>query len=85
MFTRTLAASIAALGFLSPAVFAGDNDYCSTIQAHRSDYPPCNFGAQSAETQGLAIRVAPRAKMRGTVGNFIDETTDERNQRTSKH
>jgi hypothetical protein len=85
MFIRTLAASIVAFGLLSPAVFAGDNDYCSTNQAHRSDYPPCNFGAQSAETQGLAVRAEPSARNRGTIGNFIDETTEERNQRSSNH
>jgi hypothetical protein len=79
MFKRTLATSIMALGLLSP------NDYCSTNQAQRSEYAPCNGVVLSAETQGLAIRVEPRAKKRGAVGSFIDETTEERNQRTSNH
>jgi hypothetical protein len=85
MKTRTFAASILALGFLSPATFAGDNDYCSTNQSHRSEYPPCTGVVTSANTQALQVSTEPRAKKRGSVGAFVDETTEERNQRSSIH
>jgi hypothetical protein len=85
MITRTVAASILALGFLSPATIAGDNDYCSTIQSHRSEYPACTGVVNTEGTQALEIRSEPRAKKWRSVGSFIDETTEERNQRSSNH
>jgi hypothetical protein len=85
MITRIFAASILALGVLSPATFAADNDYCSTNQSHRSDYAPCTGVVQTADRQALEIRIEPRTKKRGSVGSFVDETTDERNQRSSNH
>jgi hypothetical protein len=85
MITRTFAASILALGFLSAPTFAADNDFCSTNQSHRSDYAPCTGVVQTADTQALEIRIDARTKKRGTVGSYVDETTDERNQRSSNH
>jgi hypothetical protein len=83
MITRTFAAWILALGLLSPATIAGDNDYCSTNQAHRLDYPACTGVVATGSTQALEIRSEPRANQWRSVGSFIDETTEERNQRSS--
>ncbi len=90
MITRTLAASILALGFLSPAAFSGDNDFCSTNQAHRGEYPACNGvvvqpAGVTAGAQAFAIPDVRRTGKWRSIGNYIDETAEERNQRSSKH
>jgi hypothetical protein len=80
MTIRTIAASILALGLLAPAAFAGNGPAGSEVTNHHGDYVVVDDSASS--TKGFSALAAPVAK-RGPVGDFIDETTEESNQRST--
>ncbi len=87
MTYRTLAASILALGLVSPiSAFAADNGFCSQEQSNRSDYIDCNpeFRASTEQTAlfGAAVAAEDVRKV-GPVGDYIDETPSESNARSS--
>jgi hypothetical protein len=83
MFTRTLAASVLALGLLSPVVASAQSDYaCSQVNNQRADYGDCDAVTTNVASAALAapsVTNGPKA----SIGDFIDETTVEKNQRSS--
>jgi hypothetical protein len=88
MTYRTFAASILALGLLSPAAFAAgsntlDNKGCPDIRMSNSDYVDCQAGTVTPVTEKFGV-VVNTSKARGPIGDFIDETAEEKNQRSSK-
>jgi hypothetical protein len=80
MTFRTIAASVLALGLLAPVAFAADGPAGSEVNNHRADYLVKDDAVSS--TQGFSAQAAPVAK-RGPVGDFIDETAQESNERSS--
>jgi hypothetical protein len=80
MRIQTIAASVLALGLLSPAAFAA-NGNCFEDQKDNANYVDCidkNLNVQSDSSYGAAVvNPAPRDQ----VGDFIDETVEEKNQR----
>lgn len=84
MTIRTLAASVLALGLLAPigALAAETNYNCSQDQANKSDYIDCKIDSVVASTQALSA-AGVGAVERQSIGDFIDESTVERNQRSS--
>jgi hypothetical protein len=85
MYIRTLAASVLALGLLAPVANAMDGSAGSEVNNHVADY-----GMQYRKnmpvlqsTKALKVLVLPNGR-RASVGDFIDETTEETNQRSSK-
>jgi hypothetical protein len=88
MMYRTLAASTLALGLLSPMAFADgsnstDGRGCPEIRQPNSQFLDCqgNYASPSRNEYGIA---APSARPRGSIGDFIDETAEEKNQRSNK-
>jgi hypothetical protein len=83
MNIHTIAASILALGLLSPVAFAGSNDQCSQVNNRIADYGPCT-DSQSTETYSTKPFSAEAVQngKRDRVGDFIDETPEETNQRS---
>jgi hypothetical protein len=77
-----IAASIVALGLLSPVAMAASFDTydCSRFDSHTSY---CTFGdAPNISSKRPAASVIHPAK-RGRIGDFIDETIEERHERSS--
>jgi hypothetical protein len=83
MLTRTIAVSILALGLLSPVVASaqGSNTQCDEVTNHHADYGDCSDktynNGSAALSAGTSVNVA-----RDSIGDFIDETTVEKNQRS---
>ncbi len=89
MTYRTIAASILALGLVAPAAFADgsntlDNKGCPDIRMHSADYADCQSGKVTPVNDNFGVLVKS-SKARGSVGDFIDETIEEKNQRSSSH
>jgi hypothetical protein len=82
MNIRTLAASVLALGLLAPVGAMADNNYCSQDQLGRGDFIDCKAGNVGNTAVFGAAAVDDRV-VRGPVGDFIDETPAESNQRSS--
>lgn len=85
MNIRTLAASILALGLLAPVAMAMDGPAGSEVTNHIADY-----GMQYRKnmpilqsTKALKVLGFENGR-RASVGDFVDETTEETNQRSSK-
>jgi hypothetical protein len=87
MTLRILAASVLALGFLAPVgAMAADTSYnCSEEQRNKKDYTDCdaNIG-NSNVTYGFAAQDIEVRKP-GTVGDYLDETREESNQRSGSN
>jgi hypothetical protein len=82
MNTRILASSILALGLLaplSPSAFAAEPQ-CDSNRNRIADYGPCEpINNQDSDSYGATV-VNPET---GRVGDFIDETPEETNQRSN--
>ena len=85
MNIRTLAISVLALGFLAPAAIAMDGPAGSEVTNHVADY-----GMQYRKnmpvlqtTKAFNAVIFENGK-RVSIGDFIDETAEEKNQRSSK-
>jgi hypothetical protein len=80
MRIQTIAASLLALGLLSPAAFAA-NGNCFQNQKDNANYVDCiggDFNVKSDSSYGAAVvNPAPR----DDIGDFVDETLEEKNQR----
>jgi hypothetical protein len=81
MRIQTIAASLLALGLLSPAAFAANgNGACFQDQKDNANYVDClsgNFNVQADSYGAAVVNPAPR----DDVGDFVDETLEEKNQR----
>jgi hypothetical protein len=84
MNIRTIAASILALGLLAPVAMAMDGPAGSEVNNRNADY-----GLQYRKnmpvlqsTKAFTAVVFQNGK-RVSIGDFIDETTEETNQRSS--
>lgn len=84
MSIRTLAASVLALGLLAPvgAIAAETNYNCSQDQANKLEYIDCKTDNGTQSTKALSAAGVGRVE-RQSIGDFVDESTVERNQRTS--
>ena len=82
MNIRIIAASVLALGLLAPAAFAAENYKCSTGMNQSINYVDCATNMSSTSTNAFR---APEAQsmQRASIGDFIDETAEEKNQRSS--
>ncbi len=85
MIKPIFAVSVLALSLLPPVSYAGDNDYCSTIQPHRGDYAACTGTVSVASTKALEVVNEPRAGGHRRVGQYIDESPEDSHQRSSNH
>lgn len=89
MFTRTIAASVLALGLLSPIVASAQgmsaepNYACSQDTNQHADYGDCNV--KTGTSGSAAFAAAGDAGVKGPIGDFIDETAQDKNQRSSKN
>jgi hypothetical protein len=84
MTLRTLAASLLALGLLAPVGAMAETNYnCSIDQTNKSDYIDCKDTSDNATVQYGAAVVLDEAKV-GPVGDYVDETPAESNQRSSE-
>jgi hypothetical protein len=84
MNTRLIAASILSLGLLAaPAAFATESNglNCSKDSNQRADYADCYLGAVRGDTGTFGAAVVNAAPA-SNVGDFINETVEEKNQRT---
>jgi hypothetical protein len=80
---RTLAASVLALGLLAPVGAMAETNYnCSQDTNNRGEYADCNLSIEKSSQVGAAAAVVGEVKS-GPVGDFIDETPAESNQRSS--
>jgi hypothetical protein len=82
MKLQTIAASLLALGLLSPVAFAGNEGACYQDNRDNANYVDClrgNFN-NSSDSYGAAV-VNPNARDTSDVGDFIDETREQKNQR----
>jgi hypothetical protein len=84
MNIRTLAASVLALGLLAPigAIAAESNYSCSQDQLNKLDYADCKMDNSVSSTAGFAAAGADDVG-RQSIGDYVDESTVERNQRSS--
>lgn len=85
MFTRTIAASILALGLLTPVVASAQsfNTPCDEVNNRRADYGDCSVKTYDSGSAAFSAGAAVNAP-RDSIGNFIDETAVEKNQRSDK-
>jgi hypothetical protein len=88
MTYRTFAASILALGLLAPAAFADgtnstDGQGCPDIRKQTDDFADCQGVKVNPANGSYGVVVQQRAP-RGSIGDFIDETAEEKNQRSSQ-
>ena len=93
MNIRILSASIFALGLIASSALA-DGSSTSTNGSGCPDFPikggdfiDCIDGGSSASTNNYGLAVGSEARVgssAGPVGDFIDETAQEKNQRSSK-
>ena len=83
MIYRTLAASVLALGLLSPAAFAGSND-CNEVNNRIADYGTCSTENVATDTSAFAATPVDVGNV-GAVGDYVDETPAESNQRSENH
>jgi hypothetical protein len=81
MIYRTLAASVLALGLLAPASFAASTD-CSEVNNRVADYGTCSVDNSPAATNAFSA-TAVDAGSAGPVGDYVDETPAESNQRSN--
>ena len=85
MFTRTLAASVLALGLLSPVMASAQPNYnCSQDTNQRADYGDCDVVKTSNGSVALAAPSVTNG-LNASIGDFIDETTVEKNQRSNNN
>lgn len=84
MITRTLATSVLALGLLAPisAIAAETNYNCSQDQLNKSDYIDCKIDNVAPSTQAFSAAGVGDVE-RQSIGDYVDESTVERNQRSS--
>lgn len=84
--TRLMTASVLALGLLASTAIAGKNEsgYCGKNATYDNETLTCidSFGGQVEDRAGFAVGNAARAVSPGSVGDFIDETVTERNERS---
>lgn len=86
MNIRIIAASVLALGLLAPAAFAAENYNCKTGQSEKADYGDCmsNMSSTAKMTSKNAFSAfVGKSMQRASIGDFIDETAEEKNQRSS--
>jgi hypothetical protein len=90
MFTRTIAASVLALGLLVPVIastqsMAAEPNYaCSQDTNQRADYGDCDV--KSTNNGSAAFSAATSASgPKDSIGDFIDETAVEKNQRSGNN
>ncbi len=81
MNIRTLAASVLALGLMAPVAMAAGGPAGSEVNNRISDYG--NVELATSSTKAFSAVVVTKVK-RGSIGNFIDETAEEKNNRSSK-
>jgi hypothetical protein len=84
MSIRTLAASVLALGLLAPigAIAAETNYNCSQDQANKLEYIDCKADNVTQSTQGFSAAAVGGVE-RQSIGDYVDESAAERNQRSS--
>jgi hypothetical protein len=83
MIYRTLAASVLAIGLLAPVgAMAANNNNCSLDQVNKLDYADCKIDSIQASANSAAPAAVVSVE-RNSIGDYIDETTVERNQRSS--
>ncbi len=90
MNTRILAASVLSLGLLSSVSFAAEGvrfGNCPNGGTYDRDYNVCldSRGVEITDTAGFNVPGGSAAQVdKRSVGDFIDETKEQRNQRSSK-
>jgi hypothetical protein len=77
-----IAVSILALSLLSQNAVASDGPAGSEVTNHHGDY--INKDVPTLYTKPFKAPII-LPKKRGRVGNFVDETIEEQNQRSSNH
>jgi hypothetical protein len=85
MSIRILTASILALGLFAPigAMAAETNYNCSEEQRNKRDYIDCDVSDSNTTVKyGFAAQDFDNKKA-GPTGDFIDETAEESNQRST--
>jgi hypothetical protein len=87
MKTHLIAASLLSLGLLASAASAGnsDNGFCGKGTTYDRENLVCvdNTGAPVTETAGIAVAGDGNQIDNRRVGDFIDETVTERNERST--
>ncbi len=80
MNIRIIAASVLALGLMAPIAMAADGVAGSEVNNRRIDYPTADVSTYSTKAFSAAAVVTTK---RATVGDYVDETNEEKNQRSS--
>jgi hypothetical protein len=86
MMTRLMTASVLAIGLLaSTAMAANEGGYCAKGSTYDRETLTCvdNFGAKVVDEAGFAVGAAALEVNKASVGDYIDETVSQRNERTS--
>ena len=93
MNIRIFAASILALGLLAPAAFAEGSSTstngrgCPDFPIKGGDFIDCIDGGSSSSSSDYGLAVGTQERVGrgvGSIGDFIDETAVEKNQRSSQ-
>jgi hypothetical protein len=86
MLTRLMTASALTLGLLASSAFAANdsNYYCGKGASYDSETLRCvtDLGAEVNDTAGFAVGASAPQVDTGSVGDFIDETVTQRNERS---
>ncbi len=84
MNIRTIAASLLAIGLLAPVAMATDESAGSEVNNRNADYGQhYRKDMPVLQTTKAFKAVVFENGKRVSVGDFIDETTEEKNQRSS--
>ena len=91
MNIRIISASVFALGLIASAALAEGSSTstngrgCPDFPIKGGDFIDCIDGAagSSSNTYGLAVGAQERVGVSGPVGDFINETAQEKNQRSN--
>jgi hypothetical protein len=83
-----ITASVLALGLLASGAIAGNNEsgYCGKGATYDRETLTCvdSFGSKTSEVAAFAVGVSPSYVSNGSIGDFIDETVTQRNERSSR-
>lgn len=86
MMTRLMTASVLALGLLT-SVASAENGFCVNGASYDKETLTCvdNRGAKVTEAAGFAVDTSASQVNKGTIGDFIDESVTERNERSTSN
>jgi hypothetical protein len=87
MNTRLIAASVLAIGLLASSAMAGKNEsgYCGKGSTYDRDTLTCvdQFGGTVTDNAALSSGYVANKVDARSVGDFIDESVTQRNERSS--